>query len=346
LAKSYLSLGSLLRNAAQFDDAEAVTRKAVGINQQLMAEFPDEPAHQKRLADSYGNLGAMLVRDSIDRARSREAEEAFRQALRLLEKLTEVFPDEPDYRHSLGGTLSNLALVRNSQGDLKQARQLVQRAIAEEEAALKLNPRHPRYRLYLRNDLAILAAVLDGSGEAEEAVQLARRAVDVQEKLVADWPDVRRFRDTLADAYADLAEMLVDRNPKEAESLALRAVTIQEQRIHDNPQVVPFREVMANTQLILGRARYRAGDWQGALTALQKSLEVYPKVTASGCFFLAMAHWQLGHPKEAREWYGKAVTWMETNKLQDEVLKSLRAEAEALLSGKSSPPSPPEPVKK
>jgi serine/threonine protein kinase len=346
LAKSYLSLGSLLRNAVQFDDAEAVTRKAVGINQQLGAEFPDEPAHQKRLADSYGNLGTMLLRDSIDRARLREAEEAIRQALRLLEKLTEVFPDEPDYRHSLGGTLSNLALVRNSQGDLKQARQLVQRAIAAEEAALKLNPRHPRYRLYLRNDLAILAAVLYGTGEAEEAVKLARRAMDVQEKLVADWPDVRRFRDTLADTYADLAEMLVDRNPKEAEALALRAVAILEQRIHDSPQVVIFRELMGNTQLILGRARYRAGDWQGALTALQKSLEQYPNGTVWDCFFLAMAHWQLGHPKEAREWYGRAVTWMETKKLQGEKMKSLRAEAEALLSGKSSPPSPPEPVKK
>jgi tetratricopeptide (TPR) repeat protein len=312
-----------------------------------MAEFPDEPAHQKRLADSYGNLGAMLVKDSSDRARSREAEEALRQALRLMEKLTEVFPDEPDYRHGLGGTLSNLALVRTTQEDLKQARQLVQRAIAEEEAALKLNPRHPRYRQNLRNDLAILAGLLDGSGEAEEAVKLARRAMDVQEKLVADWPDVRLFRDTLADAYAELAKLLVDRNPKEAESLALRAVTIQEQRIHDSPQVVTFfREWMADTQMIVGRARYRAGDWQGALTALQKSLEVDPNVTASDCFFLAMAHWQLGHPKEAQEWYGKAVTWMETKKLQDEGLKSLRAEAEALLSGKSSRPSPPEPVKK
>jgi serine/threonine protein kinase/tetratricopeptide (TPR) repeat protein len=345
LATSCQSLGILLRNAGRFDEAEAATRKAISLNEQLRAEFPDEPAHQKRLADSYLNLGVIVWADGRDRARPREAEEAYRRALRLWEKLTEAFPDEPDYRHSLGGTLSNLGLLRKVQGDLTQARQLVQRAVEEQEAARKLNPRHPQYRLYLCNHLTILAQLLDGAGEAEGAVKVARRAVDVQEKLVADWPDVRVFRRSLAYAYDILAQLLVDRNPKEAESLALRATAIVEQEIHDYPEVAAIRGHMADMQLTLGKARYRAGDWPGALAALQKSLELDAGGSNSCYLFLAMTHWQLGHQKEAREWYGSAVTRLEQHK-PNEWLRRVRTEAEALLGGKKVPQSQSEPTAK
>ena len=47
-------------------------------------------------------------------------------------------------------------------------------------------------------------------------------------------------------------------------------------------------------------------------------------------FFLAMAHWQLGEKEEARDWYDRAVAWMDKNDPQYE-LKRFRAEAEALL---------------
>ena len=44
-----------------------------------------------------------------------------------------------------------------------------------------------------------------------------------------------------------------------------------------------------------------------------------------------MSHWQLGKKDEARQWYDKAVEWMEKNKPDDEELKRFRAEAEELL---------------
>jgi hypothetical protein len=48
-------------------------------------------------------------------------------------------------------------------------------------------------------------------------------------------------------------------------------------------------------------------------------------------FFLAMEHWRLGHVKEARAWYDKAVEWMDKNRPQDEELGSFRAAAEELM---------------
>ena len=48
--------------------------------------------------------------------------------------------------------------------------------------------------------------------------------------------------------------------------------------------------------------------------------------------FLAMAHWQLGHQEEARQWYRRAVAWIDQNKRQDEELSRFRAEARACSS--------------
>jgi serine/threonine protein kinase len=345
LATSCSDLGLLLMDMIRADEAERVTRKAIGINEQLLAESPDDPALRQHLADSYNNLGIMLAGWRGGRALPREAEEAFRQALRRYEKLVEAFPKKADYRHTLGAALSNLAALLMFQGHSREARQLVERAVEEQEAARKLNPRDPSYRLFLSNHLAILADLLDASGEAEEAVKVARRTVEVLEKLAADWPDVPEYRRNLANNYSRLAIRLTDRNPQEAESVVLLAVPIMEQLLRDDPKNPMYREILANVQLNLGHARYRAGDWPGALAALQQSLEVWADGSTSCYLFLAMTHWRLGHKKEAQDWFDKAVARMGKNNLQDAGLKRLRAEADALLSGKQVPQSLPEPVK-
>ena len=51
-------------------------------------------------------------------------------------------------------------------------------------------------------------------------------------------------------------------------------------------------------------------------------------------FFLAMAHWQVGEKDKARQWYAKAVAWMDKNKPTDAELTRFRAEAKALLESK------------
>ena len=70
-------------------------------------------------------------------------------------------------------------------------------------------------------------------------------------------------------------------------------------------------------------------------------------------FFLAMANWQLGNKELARQWYDRAIQWMDKNQSQDAELRRFRAEAGKLLglpeeeafprdkrAKKKSPPSP------
>ena len=75
---------------------------------------------------------------------------------------------------------------------------------------------------------------------------------------------------------------------------------------------------------MLGVAQYRAGDWKAAVTTLNKSMELRNGGDSTDCFFLAMAHWQLGEKEEARKWYDQAVEWMEKNNPDDEELRRFR----------------------
>jgi tetratricopeptide (TPR) repeat protein len=90
----------------------------------------------------------------------------------------------------------------------------------------------------------------------------------------------------------------------------------------------PDRGDIRNT---LGVARYRAGEWKGAIADLEKSIELRKGGDSNDWFFLAMAHWQLGYKDEARRWYERGVEWMDKNDPTNETLTRFRAEAAELL---------------
>src|SRR5262249_19107645 len=88
----------------------------------------------------------------------------------------------------------------------------------------------------------------------------------------------------------------------------------------------------------LGAAQYRAGNWAGAIAALEKSTQLRKGGDGFDWFYLAMAHWQLSHKDEAREWRDRAVAWMDQQQaaLQKdqrgwEELNRMNAEAAELL---------------
>ncbi len=81
----------------------------------------------------------------------------------------------------------------------------------------------------------------------------------------------------------------------------------------------------------LGVAHYRAGDWNAAIAALQKSMELGKGGDSFDWFFLAMAYEKLGDTQKARQWYERATVWMEKNQAKNEELGRFKAEAAELL---------------
>src|SRR5262249_39085450 len=86
--------------------------------------------------------------------------------------------------------------------------------------------------------------------------------------------------------------------------------------------------------ITLGLAHYRAGDWKEAVAVLEKSMRFRQGGDGLEWFFLAMAHWRLCRQEEAREWYDRAVRWMDKDAPQNEAMRRFRAETEALLGVK------------
>jgi len=81
----------------------------------------------------------------------------------------------------------------------------------------------------------------------------------------------------------------------------------------------------------LGVPQYRAGNWRAAIAGLEKVKELGSPGDSMEWFPLAMAHWQLGEKDKAREFYDRAVQWMEKNRPNNKELRRFRAEAAELL---------------
>jgi hypothetical protein len=98
-----------------------------------------------------------------------------------------------------------------------------------------------------------------------------------------------------------------------------------------------------------GVARYRTGDWKGAVETLEKAFGLrkpgdFFSVGAAQGFFVAMAHWQLGDKVKARQWFDNSVQSMEKELSEkkkwlpeDAELKRLRAEAAELIRVEQKP---------
>jgi tetratricopeptide (TPR) repeat protein len=266
----------------------------------------------------------------------------------------------------LAMTQGHIAELHWSTGRLAQARQVLEWAVGHLRQALKLRPRHPVYRKFLAAELASLGRLRDRLGELAEAEEAYRQALPVAEKLAEDFPRIPRYRSDLAVFHQGLGDVLSARGRRgEARQAYAQVIAIGKQLVQDFPSVPghcrdlawalatcrdpalldageAVRLARRAVELVprgedcwraLGVACYRAGDWQGAVTALRKAMALHSRGDSWEWFVLAMAHWQLGDKQQARTWYDRAIRWMDENRPHNGILRCWRAEAAALLDG-------------
>ena len=175
--------------------------------------------------------------------------------------------------------------------------------------AAKLNPKNA----LIHNDLA---SALHRGGKIDEAIPAYRKVIELDPQ--AAWP-----RDNLARCLNAAARALATQG-EPASGDWTRAVNLANEAIDLKSQVGVYWKT-------LGVAHYRAASWKDAVAALEKSMELSKGSNSFDWFFLAMAHWQLGDKDKAREWYERAVQWMDNNQSGNEELRRFREEAAELL---------------
>ena len=93
---------------------------------------------------------------------------------------------------------------------------------------------------------------------------------------------------------------------------AHRAAALAKEAIEFAPQDVRLWQT-------LGLAHYRARQWEEAIAALKKVMELDrdERRGALSMFLLAMSHWRLGNKEEARKWYDRAAAWVDKHQPKD-----------------------------
>ena len=265
---------------------------------------PDADDVRRRLRELLGKLD-----------RDQDAEGAYRKAIELYETFLRDHPRDPGDRTEVARTLGDLGELLERLRQNHGAEVALRRAVELYEALVRDHPEVPDYREALASAHGRLAGLLHELGRDEDAGKAYRGTIELYEALVRDHPDTPAYCSKLAWLLATCADESL-RRPLEAVQLARKAV-------ESSPKAGSYWTT-------LGVAHCRAGGWQDAVAALRRSTELGRGRGSSG-FFLAMSHWQLENKDEARQWYEKAVAWMEKAEPDDEELKRFRSEAEELL---------------
>jgi tetratricopeptide (TPR) repeat protein len=214
-------------------------------------------------------------------------------------------------------------------------------AIRHYTAALAIRPRNASTAYFL-------GEALRSRGKFVEAIPTYRKAIALDPDLLGSYRGLiesllsQGMRDeALAEIRAEVAAKPDRASLKNKIAWILAAVP--DPRSRDSLMAVelatratelnPDEGAYWNT---LGAARYRAGDWEGAIAAFEKSMALRRGGNSYDWFLLSMACLQLNRGDEALRWYDRAVIWMEKHDPGHLELSRFRAEARELLQAKHS----------
>jgi tetratricopeptide (TPR) repeat protein len=301
LANTCNSLGLLLRQTKRPAAAELMHRRALDHSGRAAAHWERARAHY-HLAAALWELGRR--EDAIPHA-------AEAVALRQVEAGNS--PMSGEHLAELVATYRDLTRMLELVGRRAEAARTYEEAVRLADRLVSRFPERPEAE---REWITLAVAFI--------------RFVAAADRPVAEghFQRLREFAPAKPQSQNNLAWYLVT-NPDPCFCDPGRAVELAGRAVAGSPQEGTYW----NT---LGAARYRAGDWAGAVAALDESRRLLAgRFDSFNTFFLALAQWRLGDREQARRWYGLAVEWMNKNGPKDPELIRFRAEATALLETKS-----------
>jgi serine/threonine protein kinase/TPR repeat protein len=314
LAHGFRYVGRGLQAERRYAECELPYREASRWFEHILAESSDANDTNDltdHLASTHAYFGWIL--NELNRLE--EAVDAERKAISLWKQLGQAVPEGERhdwYAHEEAHFSTLLATILESLGRSQEALEYAQTGVRLHEQLASRHPDNKEHPRRLEGSQGILSKVLQSLGRADEAIAVYSKVIELEPGSIA-------ARNNLAWLLATGPDSKI-RDPKRAVELAKKAV-----------ELAPEEGTYWNT---LGVSHYRAGDWKAAIAALEKSMELRKGGDSSDWFFLAMARWQLGDKKEARNWYDQAVEGMGKNLPKDEELRRFRMEAEQLLGMK------------
>jgi serine/threonine protein kinase len=297
----------LLRVLEKFDDARKLNEQCLRLRREVLG--PEHPA----TLNSMNSLATVLEQqDQLEAALDLQ-----KQAFRLLRR--HLGREHPDTLASMG----NLATVLTRLERWEEARILEEELLemrrrkapdSEDTRAAKVN---------LFATLYGLAHRLQKDRRHKSAARAYRRALELQEELLIASPQDPRFQKNLSVVCFELVELLIA-CPDEKARDPKAAVAVAKKALERGPRT--SREACLS---LLGRAHYRAGEWQASVQALDKTVRSAGGPGCVGLLYLAMAHWKLGNKEQANRWFDHGDRMLQSLLMDERTLKQFAHQVEA-----------------
>ena len=198
LAHSWNNLGRLLRARRRTSEAAGAYESALKVLRAEMGNPAEEGAPELLklehvLAQSWNNLGILRREEN----RMDEAEQAYREALAIKEKLAERYSSVTQYRQDLAASLNNLGTLVSSIGRSSEAEAVYRRAIQLYERLAADSPADSRYAVLLAGTYSNLGRLIGDRGEAEDSLPWLVKSIDILESAMRRDPRSVKVRETL-----------------------------------------------------------------------------------------------------------------------------------------------------
>jgi tetratricopeptide (TPR) repeat protein len=289
VASAYLRLSQLQSTIGQTDESLVSLKQGLELVEQALAAGLDVKQHSGTLAGFF--RGPRYERRAqAPPSNPLAAYSLIKKGSRIWEKLVAEAPEVPGFRQDLGGFYFYLGMVSYAIGNRPAA---IEQMRSSEALLKQLKTEQPDAKV-IREEWAIAASTL---GEMHEATAKPAEAIAIYTAALAEYPDSLALCSQTARFFATYPDPAV-RRPEEALRLARHAT-----------EVAPRDSGAWN---VLGIACYRNGQWQLAVDALQKSMQLHDGGEAWDWFYLAMSLRQLGEQDEAKKWFAQGVAWAKT----------------------------------
>jgi tetratricopeptide (TPR) repeat protein len=296
LARGHYDLGQLLQAAGQPDEAEKAYQQALAIWEKKEARAVDWAARRER-ARAYANVGLRR----LERNNYLESENAYRQAVRLMEELAGERPADFDNAYDLANTYHWFYRPYSDSGRLQPAEESLRHALPVfEKLAADFPDRRSQTqeaRGYCQRDLAL---VLQRAGKPQEAEKAFQQSLGIWAELAAANPKAPGYRNALAYDYGLLGDLYQETGRfSEAGTACEEAQALYEKLAADFPGEPDYQSQAAHMDWHLGGLLKGAAKPEEAEEAYRRALRRFEKLAAdypATAFYRqehAYTYWQL-----------------------------------------------------
>ena len=261
---------------------------AEGVRKELLAEMlpyyrdfareaADDPALQADLALTYTKIGHL----SDQLGSLAEAEQAYREARAILQRLVKAQPTQAGHQRSLALCRSNLGQVLQRRGAMSAAQGELEEARAIQQKLADGSPLSSEYRADLATTESNLGLLFSQMGDTQRAAQRYVAAIRIQESIRRSAPHDEEILRDLAGSYNNLSSLDLPARPDVARQWVERALALQRVLVREHPGQREYQSDLALSYNNLGAIHARLARWQDAELCYQDAIVIQQRLTSA-----------------------------------------------------------------